>query len=110
MQQPSLKNFWLYYLLGDEETRNTTFILTGNIESGLPPFQPPPFSLNDTETGNVTSFGGMISELGSAIAIIPLLGILENVAIAKAFGNLTIEFITAVYSNATKKLYCFFSS
>ncbi len=38
----------------------------------------------------------MISELGSAIAIIPLLGILENVAIAKAFGNLTIEFITNV--------------
>ncbi len=44
----------------------------------------------------MTSFGGMISELGSAIAIIPLLGILENVAIAKAFGNLTIEFITNV--------------
>ena len=55
--------------------------------SGLPPFQPPPFSLNDTVTGNVTSFGGMISELGSAVAIIPLLGILENVAIAKAFGK-----------------------
>jgi hypothetical protein len=35
----------------------------------------------------VTDFGGMISELGSAIAIIPLLGILENVAIAKAFGE-----------------------
>lgn len=43
--------------------------------------------MNDTQTGNVTSFGGMISELGSAIAIIPLLGILENVAIAKAFGK-----------------------
>ena len=55
--------------------------------SGLPPFQPPPFSYNDTVTGNVTSFGGMITELGSAIAIIPLLGILENVAIAKAFGG-----------------------
>ena len=76
----------------DKETRNTTFILTGNIESGLPPFQPPPFSLNDTETGNVTSFGGMISELGSAIAIIPLLGILENVAIAKSFGKLVTFF------------------
>ena len=76
----------------DRETRNTTFILTGNIESGLPPFQPPPFSVNDTQTGNVTSFGGMISELGSAIAIIPLLGILENVAIAKAFGKIALSF------------------
>jgi len=71
----------------DKETRNTTFILTGNIESGLPP----PFSVNDTQTGNVTSFGGMISELGSAIAIIPLLGILENVAIAKAFGKIALS-------------------
>ena len=72
---------------GNKVNRNTTFILTGNIESGLPPFQPPPFSLNDTETGRPINFVGMISELGSAVAIIPLLGILENVAIAKAFGS-----------------------
>lgn len=74
-------------LPSDEKSRNTTFILTGNIDAGLPPFQPPPFSVNDTATGVVTNFKGMISELGSAIAIIPLLGVLENVAIAKAFAK-----------------------
>ena len=81
---------------GGEENRNTTFILTGNIESGLPPFTPPPFSLNDTTTGRVTSFGGMITELGSAIAVIPLFAILENMAIAKAFGNFTFQMDNAV--------------
>ena len=33
------------------------------------------------------SFGGMLAQLGSAIVIIPLIAILESVAIAKAFGE-----------------------
>ena len=70
-----------------EDLRNTTFILTGNIEAGLPPFQPPPFSFNNTDTGEHMGFVGMVSELGAAIIIIPLVAILENVAIAKAFGR-----------------------
>ena len=60
---------------------------------GLPPFLSPPFSVN-ISTGNATDpsfelvgFSQMISELGSAIIILPLLVILENVAIAKAFGK-----------------------
>lgn len=77
-------------VLPEEEShlRNTTFILTGNIETGLPSFQPPPFSVpaNDSHTGKPIEFTGMISELGAAIIIIPLIVILENVAIAKAFG------------------------
>ena len=77
--------------------RNTTFILTGNIQTGIPSFQPPPFSVpvnaSDPDSGH-TQFVGMVSELGSAIIIIPLLVILENVAIAKAFGmRLLIKFI-----------------
>ena len=71
-----------------DKARNATFILTGDIQRGLPPFQPPPFSFNDTSqtaSGDIIDFQGMVSELGSAIAIIPLLAILENVAIAKAF-------------------------
>lgn len=72
-------------VLPDRPTRNTTFLLTGNIKAGLPPFEPPPFSYNNTDTGESYTFGGMVSELGSAIIIIPLLAILENVAIAKAF-------------------------
>ncbi len=66
-------------------SRNTTFILTGNIEAGLPAFQAPPFSFNDTVTETFYNFNGMVSELGIAILILPLLAILENVAIAKAF-------------------------
>jgi MFS superfamily sulfate permease-like transporter len=72
-------------MLPEEATRNTTFILTGNIKAGLPAFELPTFSFNDTETGHMLDFGGMVSELGSAIVIIPLIAILENVAIAKAF-------------------------
>ena len=70
---------------GEENKRNTTFILTGNIKAGLPEFQPPPFSFNDTEKNVTYNFGEMVSELGAAIAILPLLAILGNVAIAKAF-------------------------
>ena len=68
------------------ETKNTTFILTGNLESGIPKFKIPPFSVNNTNTGEITDFGGMISKLGSAVIILPLMAVLENIAIAKAFG------------------------
>ncbi|TRY69381.1 hypothetical protein TCAL_07206 [Tigriopus californicus] len=62
-------------------TRNTTFILTGEIDAGLPPVDVPPFGTDDLD------FGGMVKTLGSAIAIIPLIAILESVAIAKAFAG-----------------------
>lgn len=72
----------------DADKRNTTFILTGNIKAGLPDFQPPPFSFNDTSSGTHYDFPAMVTELGAAIIILPLLAILENVAIAKAFCKL----------------------
>ena len=67
-------------------TKNTTFILTGNLESGIPEFKIPPFSSTNPLTGVTTNFWGMLSELGSAIIILPLMTVLENIAIAKAFG------------------------
>ena len=73
-----------------EDPENCVFTLTGKIESGLPSFQPPPFSIsgsNETTSDEDTDFKGMISQLGSAIIIIPLIAILESVAIAKAFGR-----------------------
>lgn len=60
------------------------FKLTGKIVSGLPPFKLPPFSTTDSE-GNYQGFSGMMSELGSSIITIPIISILEFVAIAKAF-------------------------
>eukprot|EP00095_Tigriopus_kingsejongensis_P008885 maker-scaffold566_size135349-snap-gene-0.23 protein:Tk08885 transcript:maker-scaffold566_size135349-snap-gene-0.23-mRNA-1 annotation:"sodium-independent sulfate anion transporter" len=66
----------------DPNSRNTTFILTGKIDAeGLPSFQPPPFSTDELD------FMGMLQVLGSAIAIIPMIAILESVAIAKAFSG-----------------------
>jgi len=73
-----------------DDPENCVFTLTGKIESGLPAFQPPPFTIfgsNDTSSADDTEFSGMIAQLGSAIIIIPLIAILESVAIAKAFAG-----------------------
>lgn len=74
----------LAYILstaGDAEP----FLLTGNVTPGLPPLQLPPLS---TTVGNRTySFSEMISELGSSVVTLPLIGILESIAIAKTFSN-----------------------
>jgi len=60
---------------------------TGTVRSGLPPFSVPPFS---TVLGNQTySFAEMCSELGSSIILVPIISVLGNVAIAKAFCKLT---------------------
>ncbi len=63
----------------------STFILTGEVEGGLPPFELPPFSTTDVKTGKEYDFMGMLSALGSGIIIIPLISVLENMAIAKSF-------------------------
>ena len=78
------------------------FTLTGQIEGGLPSFQPPPFSLElntSTEAGSweltYQGFGDMISTLGAAVIIIPIIAILESVAIAKAFGKIIVKSMSA---------------
>lgn len=64
-------------------SENSPFILTGKVDSGLPPIKFPPFSTN---IGNQTIyFQDMVKELGSSIIAIPLISILESIAIAKAF-------------------------
>jgi len=71
-----------------KSNRNGTFILTGKIDGELPPFQPPPFSYNGTDLDkDFYDFGGMVGEMGIGVIILPLLAILENVAIAKAFSG-----------------------
>lgn len=61
------------------------FILTGNVRPGLPTFGPPPFS---TTIGNRTlTFVDMCNELGGSIILVPVIAVLGNVAIAKAFGK-----------------------
>ncbi|XP_049801095.1 sodium-independent sulfate anion transporter-like [Schistocerca nitens] len=64
---------------------NAPFSLTGEIQSGLPPFSPPPFST--TYQNETYSFPEMVSALGTNIITLPLIAILESVAIAKAFAG-----------------------
>lgn len=68
-----------------ESSSGSPFILTGPVRSGLPHFGLPPFS---TQVNNRTlSFTEMCTELGPAILLVPIIGVLGNVAIAKAFAN-----------------------
>lgn len=67
--------------LGEERKLNKRF--AGYVKPGLPSFAVPPFS---TQVGNNTyNFIEMASTLGTAIFVVPLFGILENIALAKAF-------------------------
>ncbi|XP_063231704.1 sodium-independent sulfate anion transporter-like isoform X2 [Bacillus rossius redtenbacheri] len=64
---------------------STPFVLTGFLKPGLPPFKPPPFSAT---VGNHTyTFLEMTSSIGSALFVVPLLAILENIALAKVFSD-----------------------
>ncbi|KAL1497197.1 hypothetical protein ABEB36_008194 [Hypothenemus hampei] len=61
------------------------FRLTGNVKSGLPEFKVPPFSTvlnNSTKT-----FPDMLNDLGSSVFLVPIIAVLGNVAIAKAFAS-----------------------
>ncbi|KAL0278539.1 UNVERIFIED_CONTAM: hypothetical protein PYX00_000337 [Menopon gallinae] len=61
------------------------FLLTGTVKKGLPEFKPPPF--NATVGNKTYSFIEMSSNLGSALLVVPLLSILENIALAKVFAK-----------------------
>ncbi|XP_065158461.1 sodium-independent sulfate anion transporter-like [Atheta coriaria] len=68
------------------ECRGThPFKLTGEVKPGLPELKPPPF---ETTVGNKTyNFVEMTTTMGSAMIVVPLLGILENIALAKVFSE-----------------------
>lgn len=62
----------------------------GKVEPGMPEVSLPPFQI---EYHNRTlSFTEVCTELGSGIIVVPLVAVLANVAIAKAFSEL-ISFI-----------------
>lgn len=69
------------------------FVVVGDITPGLPAVRPPPFQ---TTVGNTTyTAGEMISHLGTGLIVVPLVGILGNIAIAKAFGKCVLRYITS---------------
>ncbi|XP_057666058.1 sodium-independent sulfate anion transporter [Diorhabda carinulata] len=65
------------------------FKVIGPVPQGLPALKLPPFSYYKDNNGTVTShtLPEMISTMGSAIIVVPLILILENISVCKAFGN-----------------------
>ncbi|XP_023942591.2 sodium-independent sulfate anion transporter [Bicyclus anynana] len=67
------------------QDKDDPLILTGDITPGLPTPKPPPFQ---TTVGNTTYYAGeMFAHLGSGLLVVPLVGVISNVAIAKAFSK-----------------------
>ncbi|XP_032380751.1 sodium-independent sulfate anion transporter [Etheostoma spectabile] len=62
------------------------FTVTGETSQGLPPIRPPPTS-DTTANGTVVSFGQIVEGFGGGLAVIPFMGLLESIAIAKAFAS-----------------------
>ncbi|XP_011496529.1 PREDICTED: sodium-independent sulfate anion transporter [Ceratosolen solmsi marchali] len=62
------------------------FHLIGHIPSGMPTFQLPPFGYT-SDNNNTLSFIQMCSNLGSGIMVLPLISLMEDIAICKAFSN-----------------------
>ncbi|KAI2650532.1 Sodium-independent sulfate anion transporter [Labeo rohita] len=69
-----------------EVTGHHFFSLTGKTAKGLPPFKAPPLS-ETVPNGTVITFGDIAKDLGGGLAVIPLMGVLESIAIAKAFAS-----------------------
>ncbi|KAI5698607.1 hypothetical protein M8J75_009255 [Diaphorina citri] len=70
----------------DETTHGKTpFKLSGDVQAGLPTFQPPPFHIEENDKSY--NFFQLISELGSGIFVLPLLSILENISLAQVFSQ-----------------------
>lgn len=62
------------------------FSLSSKVSSGMPQLKLPPFNF---EYNNVTyGFTDICRELGSGLIVVPIVAVLANVAIAKAFGKL----------------------
>lgn len=80
----------LAYFLRDENNV-PIFRITGHIDSGFPPVRFPHFSIDvkNTTTNVVTHYDpkDILTKLGTTTIFLPLVAILETVAIAKAFSK-----------------------
>ncbi|XP_075418435.1 sodium-independent sulfate anion transporter [Tenrec ecaudatus] len=68
-----------------EVTGYQPFVLTGETAEGLPPVRIPPFSV--TTANGTTSFAEMVQDMGAGLVVVPLMGLLESIAVAKAFAS-----------------------
>ncbi|XP_076791476.1 sodium-independent sulfate anion transporter isoform X3 [Arvicanthis niloticus] len=60
-------------------------VTTGKIAEGLPPVRIPPFSV--TTDNKTISFSEMVQDMGAGLAVVPLMGLLESIAVAKSFAS-----------------------
>uniref|UniRef100_A0A452STK0 Sodium-independent sulfate anion transporter n=1 Tax=Ursus americanus TaxID=9643 RepID=A0A452STK0_URSAM len=67
-----------------EVTGYQPFVLTGQTAEGLPPVRIPSFSV--TTANGTVSFTEMVQDMGAGLAVVPLVGLLESIAVAKSFG------------------------
>lgn len=67
-----------------ENSGGAPFRLIGAIPPGLPAFQAPPFSMHPESDG---TFWDMVTSMGSGLIVVPLIALMENIAICKAFAN-----------------------
>ncbi|XP_043951378.1 sodium-independent sulfate anion transporter isoform X1 [Drosophila biarmipes] len=73
-----------------EHMESCPYILTGKVKSGLPNVSLPKFEttiLDRNGTEITQNFEQMLSELGPSMIILPIIAVLGNVAISKAFGG-----------------------
>ncbi|XP_050684426.1 sodium-independent sulfate anion transporter-like isoform X2 [Leptidea sinapis] len=68
-----------------EYNSESPFKLTGDVKDGLPEWNWPPFGT--VLDGKTITFSEMCADLGSSIVLVPIIGVLGNVAIAKAFAS-----------------------
>ena len=60
------------------------FVLSSKVSSGMPTIKLPPFAFEHQNRTYV--FTDILHELGSGVILVPIVAVLANVAIAKAFG------------------------
>ncbi|XP_052687884.1 sodium-independent sulfate anion transporter-like isoform X1 [Crassostrea angulata] len=65
--------------------KNNTLSITGHLKPGLPDFKPPDFSY--TKDNITITASTIFSDIGAGFGIVPLLGLVELIAIGKAFAR-----------------------
>lgn len=70
-----------------KDNNESRFVITGNITEGLPSFGLPQFSIESLEDHRNYNFLELTKVLGTSLVSVPLIAILESIAIAKAFGK-----------------------
>ncbi|XP_021956171.1 sodium-independent sulfate anion transporter [Folsomia candida] len=88
------------------------FSIVGKIPPGIPAFKPPPVTIYDPADNRTHNFLDILQEEASALLVLPLLGVMGHITIAKAFaGSSRVDSNTEVLCiGISNAISCFFSS